>query len=98
MKAQGATSLQQALLYVPGITFQAAEGGTIGDNINLRGFSARTDIFLDGFRDRGQYYRDAFSLESVEVLQKPSSIAVRPRLHRGRHQSDQQSAIDEATR
>ena len=74
MQAQGATSIQDALRYVPGITFTAAEGGTIGNNINLRGFSARTDIYLDGFRDRGQYYRDVFSLESVEVLQGPSSM------------------------
>ncbi|MGH8505843.1 MAG: TonB-dependent receptor [Stenotrophobium sp.] len=74
MDAQGANSLQDALRYVPGITFTAAEGGSIGNNINLRGFSARTDIFLDGFRDRGQYYRDAFSLDSVEVLEGPSSM------------------------
>lgn len=74
MEAQGATSLQDSLRYVPGITFTAAEGGTIGNNINLRGFSARTDIFLDGFRDRGQYYRDAFFLDSVEVLEGPSSM------------------------
>lgn len=74
MEAQGATSLQDALRYVPGITFTAAEGGTIGNNINLRGFSARTDIYLDGFRDRGQYYRDSFFLDSVEVLEGPSSM------------------------
>ncbi len=79
MEAQGATSLREALRYVPGITFQAAEGGAIGDNINLRGFSARTDIFLYGFRDRGQYYRDVFSLESVEVLQGPSSMPLSAR-------------------
>src|SRR6185437_7377252 len=68
LDAQGATSLQDALRNVPGITLAAAEGGTIGNNINLRGFSARTDIYLDGFRDRGQYYRDTFDLESVDVL------------------------------
>ena len=74
MEAQGANSIQDALRYVPGITFTAAEGGTIGNNINLRGFSARTDIYLDGFRDRGQYYRDVFSLDSIEVLVGPSSM------------------------
>jgi catecholate siderophore receptor len=74
MEAQGATSIQDALRYVPGITFTAAEGGTIGNNINLRGFSARTDIYLDSFRDRGQYYRDVFSLDSIEVLVGPSSM------------------------
>ncbi|MGH8213248.1 MAG: TonB-dependent receptor, partial [Rhodanobacteraceae bacterium] len=74
LDAQGATSLQDALRNVPGITLAAAEGGTIGNNINLRGFSARTDIYFDGFRDRGQYFRDTFDLESVDVLEGPSSM------------------------
>lgn len=74
LDAQGATSFQDALRNVPGITITAAEGGTIGDNINLRGFSARTDIYLDGFRDRGQYYRDTFDLAAIEVLKGPSSM------------------------
>jgi len=74
MQAQGATSLGDALRNVPGITMGAAEGGSIGNNFNLRGFSARTDLYLDGMRDRGQYYRDVFSLDAVEVLQGPSSM------------------------
>lgn len=74
MEAQGATSLQDALRNVPGITIGAAEGGQIGNNINLRGFTARTDIYLDGFRDPGQYYRDVFDLDAVEVLKGPSSM------------------------
>ncbi len=68
------TSLGDALRNVPGITIGAAEGGSIGNNFNLRGFSARTDLYLDGMRDRGQYYRDVFSLDAVEVLQGPSSM------------------------
>ncbi|ANN70633.1 TonB-dependent receptor [Bordetella bronchialis] len=74
MQSQGANSLQDALRNVAGITLGAAEGGTIGNNINLNGFSARTDIYLDGFRDRGQYYRDTFDLDEVEVLMGPSSM------------------------
>ena len=74
LDAQGATSITDALRNVPGITISAGEGGVIGDNINLRGFSARTDIFLDGMRDRGQYARDTFFLDSVEVLKGPSSM------------------------
>jgi len=74
MESQGATSLADALRSVPGITIGAAEGGTIGNNFNLRGFSARTDLYLDGMRDRGQIYRDVFSLEQVEVLKGPSSM------------------------
>src|SRR6185436_784292 len=74
MESQGATSLADALRGVPGITMGAAEGGSIGNNFNLRGFSARTDIYLDGMRDRGQYYRDVYSLEQIEVLMGPSSM------------------------
>jgi catecholate siderophore receptor len=74
MQSQGSTSLASALRNVPGLTIGAAEGGTIGNNINLNGFSARTDLYLDGARDRGQYYRDVFSLDSIEVLMGPSSM------------------------
>jgi len=74
LDAQGATSFQDALRNVPGITIGGAEGGQIGNNINLRGFTARTDIYLDGFRDPGQYYRDTFDLSAIEVLKGPSSM------------------------
>jgi catecholate siderophore receptor len=74
LQAQGVTSLSDALKNVPGITIGGAEGGQIGNNINLNGFTARTDIYLDGLRDRGQYYRDTFALEDVEVLMGPSSM------------------------
>lgn len=74
LQSQGVTSLADALRNVPGITLGGAEGGQIGNNINLRGFSARTDIYIDGMRDRGQYYRDTFDLSSVQVLEGPSSM------------------------
>jgi catecholate siderophore receptor len=74
MQSQGATSLSDALRNVAGITLNGAEGGQIGNNINLNGFSARTDIYLDGFRDRGQYFRDTFAMEEIEVLMGPSSM------------------------
>ncbi|MED5619371.1 TonB-dependent receptor [Ideonella sp. BN130291] len=74
LDSQAAASLKDSLRNVPGITLGAGEGGVIGDNINLRGFSARTDIYLDGLRDRGQYSRDVFSLEAIEVLKGPSSM------------------------
>jgi catecholate siderophore receptor len=74
MQSQGVTTLDQAVRNVPGVTIGSAEGGTIGNNINLNGFSARTDIYLDAMRDRGQYYRDTFALEAVEVLLGPSSM------------------------
>lgn len=74
LEAQAANSMTEALRNVPGITISAGEGGAIGDNINLRGFSARTDVFRDGFRDRGQYSRDTFNVEAIEVLKGPSSM------------------------
>ncbi|CAH2777586.1 MAG: Ferrichrome-iron receptor [uncultured Paraburkholderia sp.] len=63
LQSQAASSFTDALRNVPGITIGAAEGGQIGNN-----------IYLDGFRDRGQYYRDTFNLESIDVLYGPSSL------------------------
>jgi catecholate siderophore receptor len=74
MQSQGSTSLTSAISRVPGVTVGAAEGGQIGNNINLNGFSARTDLYLDGMRDASQYYRDTFALEEIEVLMGPSSM------------------------
>ena len=74
LQSQGATSFQDALRNAPGVTIGAAEGGQIGNNVNLRGFTAQNDIYLDGFRDRNQYYRDTFDLEEIEVLYGPSSM------------------------
>ncbi|MCB1694280.1 MAG: TonB-dependent siderophore receptor, partial [Pseudomonadales bacterium] len=39
----------------------------------IRGYSARTDIFVDNVRDFGGYTRDPFNLEQVEVVKGPSS-------------------------
>jgi len=74
IKEQGATSLRDVLKNVPGITMQAGEGGVpTGDNLSIRGFNARTDLFVDGIRDFGGYTRDPFNLEQVEVVKGPSS-------------------------
>lgn len=74
MAEQGATTLRDVLRNVTGITFQAGEGGVpAGDTLTMRGFSARTDMFVDGVRDVGGYSRDAFNLEQVEVAKGPSS-------------------------
>ncbi len=71
---QGVTTLRDALRNVAGISLAAGEGGAQGDNLTIRGFSARNDLFIDGMRDFGSYYRDPFNLEEVEVLQGPSSV------------------------
>ncbi len=74
MDERGATTVREALRNVTGISLAAGEGGFSGDNLTLRGFSARGDFFIDGIRDAGQYTRDSFFLEAVEVLKGPSSI------------------------
>ena len=71
---QGKDSLRSALENVVGITFEAAEGGRVGDNIRLRGFSAAGDIYLDGMRDIAQYNRDTFNIDRVEVLRGAASM------------------------
>lgn len=71
---QGASSLRDVLRNTPGITFQAGEGGSApGDNLFIRGFNARTDIFVDGVRNIGDYARDSFNFEQVEVAKGPAS-------------------------
>jgi catecholate siderophore receptor len=71
---QGKDSFKEALQNVPGITFEAGEGGRIGDNIRLRGFSVSGDIYLDGMRDIAQYNRDTFNLDRIEVLRGSASM------------------------
>ena len=75
IEEQGAASLQDVLRNVPGLTMSAGEGGTpAGDNLTLRGFSARNDVFVDGVRDIGPQSRDTFNLEQVEVVKGPDSL------------------------
>ena len=74
VEEQGGTTLRDALRNVPGIAVAAGEGGgSQGDSFTLRGFNARNDMYIDGVRDAGSYFRDAFNFESVEVLKGPSS-------------------------
>ena len=74
MQQQGTTTLRDALRNVAGISLAAGEGGAQGDSLTIRGFTARNDIFIDGMRDFGSYYRDPFALDAVEVLRGPSSV------------------------
>ena len=68
------TTLREAVRNVPGISINAGEGGAQGDTLTIRGFSARGDLFVDGARDPGQYNRDTFNIDSIEVLKGPSSL------------------------
>lgn len=75
IEEQGATTLRDVLKNVPGLTITAGEGGNpAGDNLTLRGFSARNDIFVDGVRDISPQARDPFNLEQVDVVKGPGSV------------------------
>jgi catecholate siderophore receptor len=75
---QNATSLREVLRNTPGITMSIGEGGSggtsSGDNVLIRGFAARNDIYIDGSRDVGLVNRDAFNTEAVEVAKGPTSV------------------------
>lgn len=73
---RGAFSLRDVLRNTPGISMQAGEGVSgagVGDNLVIRGFSSRSDWFVDGMRDMGGYNRDPFNTEQVEVAKGPAS-------------------------
>lgn len=74
MEDQGLSTLRDTLRNVPGISLAAGEAGAQGDNLTIRGFTARNDIFLDGIRDFGSYYRDSFNFEQVDALEGPAGI------------------------
>lgn len=75
IQQQGATTLRDVLRNVPGVTLTAGEGGVpAGDNITIRGNSARNDIFIDGSRDISAQSRDPFNMEQVEVTKGPTSV------------------------
>lgn len=68
LQEQQAASLQEAMRNVAGISFNAAEGGRAGDNMNLRGFYTFGDMYLDGIRDTAQYNREIFNYEQIDIL------------------------------
>ena len=75
IEQQAASTLRDVLRNVSGISMAAGEGGggPAGDNLTLRGFGARNDIFVDGIRDFASYSRDTFNVEQVEVVKGPAS-------------------------
>lgn len=74
LQSAGATSLRDALRLAPGVTLAAGEGGRTGDSLSIRGFAANSDTYLDGLKDNGQYARDTFFIEQVEVVKGPSAV------------------------
>lgn len=75
IQEQRTSNVEDALRYIPGITFSAGEGGQQGDGPIIRGFVARGDIFRDGIRDPGWYQRDTFNADRIEIYKGPSAFA-----------------------
>ncbi|AKC86221.1 TonB-dependent receptor [Pseudoxanthomonas suwonensis] len=73
--AQGAQNLTDVLRNTPGISFNAGENGfsTNTNNFSLRGFDTSGSIFIDGVRDSGNYARDVFNVDRVEVAKGPAA-------------------------
>ena len=71
---QGRRTLRDSLRNITGVSIQAGEGNPPGgDGMKIRGFSARDDIFVDGLPDNGNYFRDPFNAQSIEVTKGPAS-------------------------
>ena len=77
IEQQNATTLQEALRNVPGITLSTGEGrgGSSGDQFRIRGLAAQGDVYQDGLRDFGAYTHDNFNTEGVQVIKGPSGDA-----------------------
>ena len=74
LSEQNVTSMRDAMRNIPGISLQAGEGNPPGgDQLKIRGFNARDDINVDGVRDLGNYFRDPFYVEQIEVVKGPNS-------------------------
>ena len=76
MDQQNLLTMRDVLSTLPGITFTAGEGGGgYGDGVNLRGYTASSDISTDGVRDSAQYSRtDPFNLEQLELVSGANSV------------------------
>jgi len=75
LEEQGRRTLRDSLRNITGVSIQAGEGNPPGggDSFSVRGFSGRDDIFVDNIRDPGNYFRDPFYAEQIEVTKGPAS-------------------------
>ena len=98
IEQQAATTLRDVLRNVSGISFAAGEGGggPAGDNLTLRGFAARNDIFVDGIRDFAQLHARHVQRRAGRGGEGPVLRPDRPRLDRRLHQPLLQAAAGAA--
>ncbi len=69
---QAMRSMGDATRYVPGVGIAQGEGNR--DTPVLRGNSTTADFFIDGVRDDGQYFRDFYNVDRIEVLKGPNAM------------------------
>ncbi|MDO8330553.1 MAG: TonB-dependent receptor [Fluviicoccus sp.] len=70
----GRSDLREILQAQPGITLGTGENGNaFGDRYIIRGYEARSDVFVDGLRDPGMTIRESFASEQVEISKGPSA-------------------------
>ena len=76
LQQQNLLTLREVLSTVPGITFGAGEGGFgYGDRINLRGYSANSDISVDGVRSGAVMVRnETYNIEQLEVTNGANGV------------------------
>jgi len=75
LEEQDVNSLKDAMRNIPGISLQAGEGNPpAGDQLKIRGYNARDDINVNGARDIGNYFRDPFYVDQIEVVKGPNSV------------------------
>lgn len=72
LRDQRALSIQDALKNVPGVGLSHGDGQR--DQVTIRGFSAISDQFVDGFRDDALYFRDLSNIERIEVIKGPAAV------------------------
>lgn len=72
LRDQRALSIQDALKNVPGVGMSHGDGQR--DQVTIRGFSAISDQFVDGFRDDALYFRDLSNVDRIEVVKGPAAV------------------------
>lgn len=71
-----ATSLVQALEYVPGMSFKSGDALARpgGDHPTFRGFDGTDALLVDGVRSTASQSRESFAIETVEVIKGSSAV------------------------
>lgn len=70
----GRTDIKDVVAAQPGITLGTGENGNaFGDRYIIRGYEARSDVFVDSLRDPGMTIRESFATEQVEISKGASS-------------------------